>query len=97
MEYETFLSRAKAGEPAPEELSKPLQALWVEAGGDWDEAHAISQDAGSREGDWVHAYLHRKEGDAGNASYWYSRSGKPFFEGSLDEEWEHLVRSLLRD
>jgi hypothetical protein len=81
--------------PAPPAgLSLPLQALWWEAKGDWHKAHDLSQEAGSREGDHVHAYLHRVEGDAGNAQYWYQRAGEPPFKGSLAEEWSALVTRL---
>ena len=80
----------------PEKLSLCLQALWWEKKGDWDRAHEIAQEAGSREGDWVHAYLHRIEGDLGNAGYWYRRAGKPAKgKESLREEWEELVSSFL--
>ena len=47
------------------------------------------------EGSWVHAYLHRKEGDKGNAAYWYSRAGKPICREPLDAEWLSIVRDLL--
>lgn len=77
-------------------LPLPLQALWRDARGQWDEAHELAQRANSREGDWVHAYLHRKEGDASNAAYWYGRARQPVFRGSLEEEWRQLAAALLR-
>jgi hypothetical protein len=73
----------------------PLQALWWDAKGDWHKAHEVCQAAGSLDGDWVHAYLHRKEGDHGNASYWYSRSKQPVFKGSLEDEWAALAENFL--
>lgn len=76
-------------------LSKPLQALWWDAKGDWHEAHEVCQSAGSLDGDWVHAYLHRKEGDLGNAAYWYRRARQPVFDGSLEDEWKSLVETFL--
>ncbi len=78
-------------------LSLPLQALWHDAAGDWARAHEICQTAGNREGDWVHAYLHRKEGDLANARYWYSRVGRaiPPPGTSLAEEWSVMVEALL--
>ena len=82
--------------PSPAKLSPPLQALWYDAHGDWDRAHELAQGANSSEGDWVHAYLHRKEGDEGNAHYWYNRAGK--VKGGKDDfeaEWAEIVRSLL--
>lgn len=80
---------------SPNGLSLPLQALWHDLRGDWERAHELAQQAGSREGDWVHAYLHRKEGDEGNAGYWYSRSGHKKPALSLDEEWTQIAADLL--
>jgi hypothetical protein len=76
-------------------FSKNLIALWYDANGDWDHAHEIVQETAGFEGDWIHAYLHRKEGDLGNASYWYSRVGKSRPKISLEEEWELLSKYLL--
>lgn len=95
MDYDDFVTKAKSGEAPPDQLDEVLKALWADKAGDWDLAHELSQRARSKEGDWVHAYLHRKEGDEGNAGYWYSRSGKPFFSGSLDAEWSAIVKALL--
>jgi hypothetical protein len=79
----------------PPGSSGALEALWHEAHGDWDKAHECSQGARSREGDWVHAYLHRKEGDTGNAAYWYSRAGRPVAQGSSEAEWAAIAAELL--
>lgn len=65
--------------------------------GNWENAHELAQSAGSVEGDWVHAYLHREEGDLGNAAYWYSRAGKPVCHTSLPVEWEKMVKELLKE
>jgi hypothetical protein len=83
--------------PDPTKLSLPLQALWHDAQGNWERAHEVCQQAKSRDGDWVHAYLHRKEGDAGNAAYWYSRAGHAMPDGhvTLDGEWTEIARALL--
>jgi hypothetical protein len=78
----------------PEGLSSALGALWWDRKGDWDQAHAAAQAGVGREGAWVHAYLHRKEGDLGNAGYWYRRAGKPVATGSLSAEWESIARAL---
>lgn len=80
----------------PENLSLPLQALWQDAHGDWERAHELCQEAGNRDGDWVHAYLHRKEGDLGNAGYWYARAKQPqpARNVTLDDEWAAMVRAL---
>jgi hypothetical protein len=89
-----FRASLAAASP-PEGVSVPLQALWWEAKGDWSRAHDLSQEAASREGDRVHAYLHRVEGDAANAGYWYRRAGESVFSGTLTEEWTMLVRRFL--
>ena len=65
------------------------------AAGDWDSAHDAAQADEGGAGDWVHAYLHRKQGDAGNAAYWYRRARRPVCQGSLEEEWEAIARALL--
>lgn len=81
----------------PVDVSLPLQALWHDARGDWDRAHTVCQQANNRDGDWVHAYLHRKEGDLGNAGYWYARAGRPMPKPSvtLDAEWTEIAQALL--
>ena len=80
----------------PVALSPALQALWHDGHGDWKSAHEAAQaDENDPESAWVHAYLHRKEGDAVNARYWYRRAGKPVVSGSLAEEWEQLVQALV--
>jgi len=82
--------------PAPD-LEPPLAALWWAAKGDWDAAHKLVQDESSADAAWVHAYLHRVEGDLGNAGYWYRRAGKPVATGSVETEWEQMVSALLGD
>src|SRR5262245_48623718 len=84
-----------ADDSAPEDLSPALRALWEDAKGHWNAAHAIAQDIEDRTGSWIHAYLHRKEGDAGNAGYWYRRAGQPAASDTLDEEWARIVTALL--
>ena len=82
---------------APPEAMPPLvRALWYDRRGDWTRVHEIAQDIESTEAAWVHAYLHRREGDASNATYWYRRSGKPIERGSLDDESRAIVANLLR-
>ena len=78
----------------PDGMSNPLLALWHDEAGDWDEAHRVAQDIDNETGARIHAYLHRKEGDIGNARYWYGRAGVPPFNGTLGEEWQSLVSSL---
>jgi len=79
---------------APPSASAPVVALWKDAKGDWDGAHVALQDDSSTDSAWVHAYLHRKEGDLSNAGYWYQRAGKTVAETSLEEEWEAIARAL---
>ena len=74
-----------------------LRALWCDARGDWNEAHRIAQEIEDRSGAWVHAYLHRKEGDPGNAEYWYRRAGQPVATDSLETEWDRIATALLID
>ncbi|MDO8397408.1 MAG: hypothetical protein Q7T45_06280 [Bradyrhizobium sp.] len=90
-EFKASLSGAA---PAPD-LAAPLAALWWAAKGNWDRAHSIAQDEASAEGSWVHAYLHRVEGDLGNAGYWYRQAGKPVATDAIGTEWERMVLSLL--
>ena len=80
---------------SPSSLPKALQALWYDKRGDWNTAHEIVQNAGDRDSAWVHAYLHRKEGDISNARYWYGRCGKPEFKATPNREWEHITSDLL--
>jgi hypothetical protein len=80
--------------PAPD-LAPPLAALWWAAKGHWDEAHKIVQDEDTREAAWVHAYLHRVEGDLSNAGYWYRRAGQPVARDSLESEWQRIVAALI--
>jgi hypothetical protein len=75
-------------------LTPPLRALWWAAKGDWGRAHRIVQDESGADAAWVHAYLHRVEGDLGNASYWYRQAGRAVANDSLDAEWERIAAAL---
>jgi hypothetical protein len=79
----------------PTDCPLALAALWYDAKGDWEKAHRIAQDIDDPWGAWVHAYLHRKEGDSGNALYWYRRACRTFATEALPDEWERIVTSLL--
>ena len=81
--------------PEAPPLGAAVQALWWAARGEWDRAHESAQSGAGREADWVHAYLHRVEGDPENAGYWYSRAGKPFPAEDLDAEWQAIAADLL--
>ena len=89
-----FKSSLSRPEP-PKGLTAPLDALWWAGKGNWDKAHKIVQDEDSVEAAWVHAYLHRVEGDLHNAGGWYKRAGKPPSTAPLDSEWEEIARALL--
>ena len=92
-EFEASLTKASP----PPSLHFALQALWWDAKGDWKAAHECAQaDEGNSSCDWVHAYLHRKEGDASNAGYWYGQAGKPAAAGALADEWRAIVTTLLK-
>lgn len=81
---------------APKDLTLALASLWWDGKGDWIKAHESAQKDESPAGAWVHAYLHRKEGDSSNAAYWYSCAGQPPARGSLEEEWNAITASLLK-
>jgi hypothetical protein len=94
MTFEAFRASLSAATPPPG-LPASLVALWHDARGDWETAHQVAQDVEDEAGAWVHAYLHRKEGDLGNAAYWYRRAQKPRTAVALDQEWEEIARTLL--
>jgi hypothetical protein len=89
MTIEEFEAAASA------EFEGALLALWWDAKGNWDKAHEIAQDVPGTDGAWVHAYLHRKDGDVGNAAYWYRQAGRRVARGDLRAEWERIVREML--
>jgi hypothetical protein len=91
-----FKASLSGAAPAPN-LDTPLAALWWAAKGQWDEAHKIVQDEATADAAWVHAYLHRVEGDLGNAGYWYRQADKPVATGSLETEWDRMASALLWD
>ncbi len=87
---EAFLAK-----PLEEIKGYPLRALWHAAHGDWNAAHEEAQQGEDRDSAWVHALLHREEGDQWNAEYWYGRAGKPVFRGSIAAEREAMIAALL--
>jgi hypothetical protein len=95
MTIEEFRASLRESIP-PAGLSGLLKALWWDARGNFDRAHDIAQDDESgQEAAWVHAYLHRREGDQDNAGYWYKRAHQPHPETSLDDEWRQITTVLL--
>ena len=77
----------------PADLPPILAALWHDGKGDWHKAHELAQDVPDPDGAWVHAFLHRKEGDAGNAAYWYCRARQPIWR--LADQEESIVSAFL--
>ena len=94
MTSDDFRESLNASEP-PAGLTHALAGLWWDAKGDWARAHESAQQDEGKDGSWAHAYLHRKEGDQGNAAYWYGRAGKPVCREPLDAEWLSIARDLL--
>ena len=94
MTLDEFRQSLTATHP-PAGLSLALAGLWWDRKGDWTRAHESAQQDEGVEGSWVHAYLHRKEGDQGNAAYWYNRAGRPVYREPLDAEWLTIVKRLL--
>jgi hypothetical protein len=94
MDFGSFEASLSESEP-PAGLSAAAQALWWDAKGDWAKAHGCAQAQEDAAGAWVHAYLHRKEGDAANADYWYRRADRPPVSGPLDREWAMIAEELL--
>jgi hypothetical protein len=96
MDLAAFKASLAADAPPPG-AGLALQALWWDAKGEWDKAHECAQAQEDAPGNWVHAYLHRKEGDQDNAGYWYRRAGQPVDSRPLAAEWEAIVRALLEE
>jgi hypothetical protein len=94
MTFEAFAA-SLAGDDEPSDLTVPLRALWRDGKGDWEGAHELAGLVETAAGALVHAYLHRKEGDVGNAHYWYRQAGRSPFEGTLEAEWDALAREFL--
>lgn len=94
-DYNSFKETLNGNFP-PAKWPKPLQAMWYDAKEDWNNAHEIAQDITNSDGDWIHAYLHRKEGDVFNARYWYRKANKPFPNFSLEDEQKEIVYALLK-
>ena len=92
-DFKTSLER----DGPPDGLGLALSALWHDAKGDWDKAHKLAQELRDETGAWVHAYLHRVEGDDSNAGYWYRRAGKPHCSLPLEQEWTEIAGTLLRE
>ena len=79
----------------PTGISVYLEALWYDGKNNWPKAHSLIDQLDGNTAAWVHAYLHRKEGDTFNAGYWYKRAGKTVCKESVEKEWGALVDELL--
>lgn len=96
MDLKEFKESIQNGGAAPPG-SAYLQALWYDAKGDWEKSHHIIQEMNDKNAAWIHAYLHRKEGDIWNADYWYSRAGRNRPEIPLENEWEKITKAMLEE
>ena len=94
MDITAFKATLSADSP-PEGLSLAVQALWQVAKGDWDQAHKLAQDQDDGAGAWVHAHLHRVEGDRRNAGHWYRKANREVSEAPLPKEWDEIAAALL--
>jgi hypothetical protein len=92
MNLSSFTESLKAGTPPDESVY--LKALWYDAKDDWKSAHTLVDKMEDKKACWIHAYLHRKEGDIWNADYWYNKAGKKRPAVSLSEEWEQLAKAF---
>lgn len=93
MTLEDFLESVERDNPS-DSLPEVLRALWFDKKGDWDRAHQIAQKIPTADGSWVHAYLHREEGDLSNARYWYNRAGRSESTADLEVEWREIADAL---
>ena len=94
MDISTFKA-SLADEAPPQGLDKAVRALWWVSKGDWHQAHKLAQEQDDAIGAWVHAHLHRVEGDLSNAAYWYRRADRPECSSSLEAEWDDIATALL--
>jgi hypothetical protein len=93
MDLDSFKQSLVAAHPPA--VTVQLLALWYDGKGDWKAAHDLVNDMDGEQAAWIHAYLHRKEGDLSNARYWYNRADKPTSKLSLEKEWDEIVKALL--
>jgi len=94
MDYDTFIISIKNDSP-PNEFPAPELAMWHALNDNWDSAHHVAQSINNDIGSWIHAYLHRIEGDLSNATYWYQRANRPLYQGSQEDEAEEIIRFIL--
>jgi hypothetical protein len=97
MTFDEFFHSTQVADRPPFNLSLALQALWYDKRNGWQQAHEFLGDGTDPESAWVHAYLHRREGDMSNARYWYDRAKQPECTSELDAEWRQIAGALLQD
>jgi hypothetical protein len=95
MTLQSFI-QSLANEEPPTGFSDQLLSLWYEGKGNWNRSHQLIQDLEDSTAAWIHAYLHRKEGDNWNADYWYNKAGRKSPSLTLQQEWESIVSELLQ-
>ena len=95
MTYEEFTALVESKNAPSSSWPGPLRALWYAHKGNWEKAHRTAQDIPTQDGSWIHAYLHREEGDHNNARYWYSMACRSPSRASLSEELEDITRQLV--
>lgn len=96
MNANTLAQSAASDSQPPAGLPATLRALWFAKAGRWHEAHNLCQEIPGTAGSWIHAWLHREEGDQGNAEYWYARADKPVPPRGqpLADEWQEIATAL---
>jgi len=92
-----YFKESLGGQAPPGNWPDALKALWHIYKGEWEASHNIAQELDSQMGSWIHAHLHRREGDRWNAGYWYNRAAKEYPRNSLEEELELLVRANVEE
>jgi hypothetical protein len=91
----TAFKRSVKNPRSPAGLTPALRALWWAKKDNWARAHKIVMDDDGRDSAWVHAHLHRVEGDASNARYWYREAGRPAAKAAPAAEWNAIVKALI--
>lgn len=95
MTFEEYCKNAESSAEPPVDLPETLKALWHAKKGEWEKAHTLAQNIASEDGSWIHANLHREEGDLGNARYWYERAMRPVSTLRIEDERDELIRTFL--
>ena len=94
MKYDDFIKLTKKSEPS-DNLAGIHLVIWYAVKDNWDMAHNIVQEINTETASWIHAYLHRVEGDISNAHYWYNRARQEPSSESLESELDDIIKSLF--